>query len=195
MGTYISVFLTHDLSSFRDTTEAPTRLRQTEATCCEVSDYWRTVQPYEPYERNETRWAADEELDYVVHYAGPGSLWLAVTPRAARIHTGGRWRGFLSIPPLRRVHLAAFRSVAAALGSETMAISHDSTESVHEMFWAGATQSACVAALQASLGLPQASIDSIEPRVAAMTKHGVPNVWYLERIQQVASGSDTSQST
>jgi hypothetical protein len=185
---YISVFLTHNLPSFRDTNEALTRLRPTEAPCREVSAYWGTVQPYD---RNAMRWTAEEVLEDCVHYAGPGSLWLDVTPRAARIHTGGRWRGFLSILPLRRVHLAAFRAIAAALGSETMAISHDSIEKVHEIFWAGATQSACVAALQAALGLPQASIEAIEARIVALTEHTVPDVWYLERVSEVASTTET----
>jgi hypothetical protein len=179
MGTYVSVFLTHDLLSFQDTAEALTRLRQTEASCNEVREYWRNAQQYD---RDATEWSVSEALDGDVTYGGPGSLWLDITPRAARIHTGGRWRGFLSIPPLHRVHLAAFRSIAAALGSESMAISHDSNDNVQEIFWAGGTQSDCIAALQAEFGPPQPSIDAIDPRVVEMADHGVPEVWYLERI-------------
>ena len=157
------------------------RLRRTEPLCLEVAEYWQTV---ENYSRDATQWETGETLEDCIRYAGPGSLWLDVTPHAARIHTGGRWRGFLSIEPLRRVHLAAFRSIAEALSSDTMALSHDSTEQVHEIFWSGARQVDCVATLHSALGPPQPSIEAIEPRIAAMTERTVPDVWYLERVSR-----------
>jgi hypothetical protein len=175
------VFLTHALLSWRDTAETLTRLRRTESACREVAEYWRTV---ENNDQGAMQWTTDEAREDCIHYVGPGSLWLDITPCAARIHTGGRWRGFLSIEPLRYVHLAAFRSIAEALRSDTMALSHDSTERVHQIFWSGARQSECVAALQVALGPPQPSVDAIDPRIAAMTDRTVPDVWYFEQVSR-----------
>src|SRR5688572_24421626 len=138
MGTHISVFLTHTLPSWRDASDTLTRLRRTEPSCCEIGEYWRTVQGYE---HDATQWDIYEALEDSVRYTGPGFLRLEITPHAALIQTGGRWRGFLSNEPLRRVHLAAFQSIAEALCSGTMALSHDSTEPAHELFWSGARQS------------------------------------------------------
>jgi hypothetical protein len=175
------VFLAHALPLWRDTAETLMRLRQTEPACCEVAEYWRTVENVDP---DPTQWTTGEALEDCVHYVGPGSLWLDITSCAARIHTGGRWRGFLSIEPLRHVHLAAFRSIAEALRSDTMVLSHDCTERVHQIFWSGATQSECVATIHAALGPPQRSVDAIDPRITAMTERTVPDVWYFEQVSR-----------
>jgi hypothetical protein len=106
---------------------------------------------------------------------------LSITPAAARIYTGARWRGFLSIEPLRRVHLAAFRAIAGALGSETSAICADSTEDVAEVFLEGGTQGDCVAKLRETLGRPQGSVEVIAPAVVAEAERRVPRVWYWDR--------------
>jgi hypothetical protein len=63
-----------------------------------------------------------------------------------------------------------------------MALSHDSIEQIHELFWSGARQGECVAALHAVLGPPQPSINAIDPHIAGMTERTVPEVWYLERV-------------
>ena len=63
---------------------------------------WR-ADPLSPVDTNRPRYTA-------------WSLFLTITNQAAKIHTGGRWRGFLTLEPLRRVHLAAFRQIAGALG-------------------------------------------------------------------------------
>lgn len=186
MGTYINVFLTHDLRSWRDEDEARRRLQPTEPLCRAVDEYWRSVQSYEDYDMG---WGRSDTLEELVGYTGPGALYLEITPRAARIHTGARWRGFLTFPPLHRVHVAAFRSIAAALGSEKLAITHDSVESVAEAFWSGATQSECIAGLEAELGPPQPSLDRIEPWIIAEAEHKVPRVWYLDVLPVSAGGA------
>jgi len=179
MGTRISVFLEKDFPLFGDKETVLTRLRQTEATCGEVARYWRNV---DPTTSEVTEWEQWAVLGDYVRYAGPGSLGLVVARGAARIYTGARWRGFLSIPPLRLVHLEAFRSIGAALGSQSMAITHDSTDAVHETFADGGTLDDCLAALQATMGSPQHTIDAIDPDVVSATEREVPNVWFLERI-------------
>lgn len=184
MGTRTSVFITSDVPLVGDAEAVLKRLRQTETECRKLAAYWRTVGSDNV---DVTQWAPWETLDDCDRYTGPGSLSLEVTPRAARIHAGGRWRGFLSIPPLRIAHLAAFRSIAAALGAEMMAITHDSTDVVHETFWGGATLDDCCATLEAALGPPQPTVDAVDPRVVSATQHRVPDVWYLERVPKLGS--------
>ena len=113
-------------------------------------------------------------------YIGPGVLHLTVTPAAARISTGGRWRGFLSIEPLRRVHLPAFRAIAEAMGSAKMALCADSWDDVTDVFLGNGSQDDCIAAMRLAMGPPQPSIDSIAPDIVAQTEHGVPSVWFLD---------------
>src|SRR5688500_18374202 len=109
MGTRIEVFLSHDLKRFDDATATIARLNVAIPTAFAVRDYWRRVDS-SFYELDH--WEAHPiapRLPDLRRYDGPGSLQVTVTAVAARISTGGRWRGFLSIPALREVHLAAFR--------------------------------------------------------------------------------------
>jgi hypothetical protein len=179
MGTRTSVFLTSALPLLGDAELVLTRLRRTEAECRKLTAYWRSAGSAGP---DAAEWSLWEALDNCDRYRGPGSLGLVVTTRAIQIRAAGRWRGFLSIPRLRTAHLAAFRSIAAAIGSGLMAITHDSTEVVNETFWDGATLDDCVACLEAELGPAQPSVDAVDPSVSKATEHGVPNVWYLERL-------------
>jgi hypothetical protein len=146
-----------------------------------VRDYWRSVD-LDTHQADE-RWEAEPvtpRMPNVRRYSGPGSLYLTATPAAARISTGGRWRGFLSIEPLRRVHLAAFRAIARAMGSATLALCADSRDDVTDVFLANGSQNDCIAVMRSAMGPPQPSVESIAPDVVARTEHGVPSVWFLD---------------
>lgn len=188
MGTRIHVFLSHDLPAFDDPAATLARLDAALPAALAVRDYWDSVDPA-TFEID--RWAFDEPAVLRPtderRYDGPGGLWVTVMPRAARIHTAARWRGFLTIEPLRRVHLAAFRAIARALHSPRMAICHDSLDDVTASFRAGGTQEDCVGELQALLGPPQPSIDAVAPEVVAAAERGVPDVWYLVDARAGAS--------
>src|SRR5687767_111810 len=128
MGTRIDVYISHNLPRFDDAEATIARLNSALPTAFAVRHYWRSVEPsgYEP-----DRWEAEPvspRMPNVRRYSGPGALDLTVTPAAARISTGGRWRGFLSIEPLRRVHLPAFRAIAQAMGSAKSALCADRSE-------------------------------------------------------------------
>jgi hypothetical protein len=179
MGTRIHVLLTHDLQC-EDTAAVAARLAPVVPALIAVRDYWRSVGSGAD---NRNCWElqpANSREPHMRSYEGPGSIWLRLTSRAACIYTGGRWRGFLSIEPLRRVHLAAFRAIATALHSPTLAISHDSCGSVEDTFLANGTQQECIAMLLAAFGEPSSSVDAIGPEVAQQAEHGVPNLWYLD---------------
>jgi len=187
MGTHIHVYLDHNLPRFDDVNETVERLNGVLPTALDVRDYWRLVDP--SARRNEEVWKAepiDARLADKRMFYGPGALGLWVMKSTAKIHTGGRWRGFLSIEPLRRVHLAAFRDIAQAMGSAKMALCADSQDEPWDVFRAGGSQDECIAALRTALGPPQPSVDSIAPDVVAQVEHGVPSVWFLETIPAAA---------
>src|SRR5689334_13464649 len=130
MGTRIEVYLTHDLPRFDDVGAVLARLEGTMPAALAVRAFWRAEGSGA---FDEERWEAEAAgafLPNVRRYRGPGSLYLTMTRAAACIGTGGRWRGFLGIEPLRRVHLSAFRAIADALGSPELAICADSQDDV-----------------------------------------------------------------
>jgi hypothetical protein len=181
MGTRIHVYLTHNLPRFDDAAATIARLNSALPAAFAVREYWRSVDP-ETHQTDES-WEAEPitpRTPNLRRYSGPGSLYLTVTPAAALISTGGRWRGFLSIEPLRRVHLAAFRAIARALGSTKLALCADSCEDVTDAFLDDGSQEDCIAAMRSAMGPPQRSVGSIAPDIVAHTKHGVPSVWFLE---------------
>jgi hypothetical protein len=180
MGTRIHVYLSHDLPRFDDASDTMARLSSTLLAARAVRDYWFSADPGgNALDKWEVEPITSGKPD-LKFYNGPGHLFLGVTPVAARIITGGRWRGFLSIEALRAVHLNAFREVARALGSATLAICSDAFDDVSELFYANASQARCVEQLRTAMGPPQPSVDTIAPDVVAQTEHRVPGVWFLE---------------
>ncbi len=118
MGTRINVLLDHHLSDFHDREAVLVRLDPALASAVAVRDYGLLADPDYKHDDLKT-WRADPLSPVDTNrprYTAPGSLFLTITNQAAKIHTGGRWRGFLTLEPLRRVHLAAFRQIAGALG-------------------------------------------------------------------------------
>jgi len=178
MGTRTNVFLSTDGSLLRNTGEVLRRLHLAEVESLSVAKYWRRVEP-DGY--GATEWTIWEDLGDRVTYQGPGSLGLDIIRRGARLHAGARWRGFLSIPPLRSVHLSAFRSIAAALGADVMVITHDSVEAVYDVFETAGLDG-CIALLQETMGAPQPDVESVDSAVVAETEESVPDVWYLEQV-------------
>ena len=181
MGTRINVFLSHDLPRFDDAADTIARLNKELSAAFAVRNYWNSVDSgsHEFYDHWEAE-PVTPRMPHLRRYCGPGSLYLTVTPAAARIHTGGRWRGFLSIQPLREVHVAAFRAIARALCSSKLALCADSRDDVADVFLANGTQDECIAQLRSAMGDPQPSVELIAPEVVAQTEHGVPSVWFLD---------------
>jgi hypothetical protein len=179
MGVRIDVFLSHGLALPIDSDETLSRLNGCVGSALAVRDYWKSRGGGNDLDR----WTVEPEhrrLPHLKHFQGPGALWMSVTPRAARIGTGARWRGFLSIDDLRSLHLAAFRSIAAAMGSRSLAICADDNDAVTDVFLVGGSQADCIAVLSESLGPPQASVESIASDVTAVVEKGSPRVWFLD---------------
>src|SRR5688500_1884627 len=180
MGTRIDVYLSYDLSRFDDEAATLARLNSVLSAALAVREYWRAVNPG-GYKSD--RWEAEPvtpRTPNVRRYSGPGSLQLTVTPAAAQISTGGRWRGILSIEPLREVHLVAFRAIARAMRSAKLALCADSHDDVLAVFLANGSQDECIAQMRSTMGPPQPSLVSIQPEVVEQVEHGPPDVWFLE---------------
>ena len=187
MGTRINVLLDHNLTDYRNRESVLARLAAALPAALGVRDYWHAVDPRSPHDELSV-WRADPvspgELA-LHHYTGPGNLFLTVSPLAARIRTGGRWRGFVSNEPLRRVHLAAFRQIAVSVGSSTLALYADSCE-VDDLFWGGGTQWECIELMERIWGPPHLSVEQIDPKVSLAAESSVPLVWFLENSEFIA---------
>jgi len=188
MGTRINLLLDHDLTDFRNPEEVLSRLSPTIQAAEAVRDYWLASDPDSPHAPMSV-WEADPQSPRepgLRRFTGPGSLFLSVTASAARVRTGGRWRGFLAIEPLRRVHLLAFRAIARALGAGFMALYPDSDE-VDGLFWDGRPPWECVEWMEQRWGPPQGSIEDIDPSIAAAAEVYLPKpVWFLEGVKDGA---------
>ncbi len=115
-------------------------------------------------------------------YEAPGRIILRIGEKAAKISTGGRWRGFLSIEPLRQVHLRAFRDIARLLGGTRLTYFPDDDFVDDALYRENASQGECVELLLKRYGPPQPSVESIAPKIAAAVEKGVPQVWYVEDL-------------
>jgi hypothetical protein len=113
-------------------------------------------------------------------YEGPGGFFVTFGPRIANVRASARWRGFLSIEPLCRVHVPAFRAIAAALGATRLAFLPDDDSLILDARLGGASLDDCIAHMTQRWGPPQASVESISPEVVRATDYGVPPVWFLE---------------
>lgn len=183
MGTRINALFDHDLADYRDRDAILARLAAALPAALAVLGYWLANDTRSRH-TDRSQWRAEPDSPrnrLYQHYAGPGSLFLTVTAKAAKVHTGGRWRGFLSIEPLRLVHLAAFKAISAAMGASCMALFPD-FEEVDELLWDGRCAWACIGRLERTWGQPQKSVAEISPRVSEAAKRTVPNVWFLEDV-------------
>lgn len=184
MGTRINALFDHNLPDYRDRDECLRRLASATSATAAVRDYWLAADTEGPHSER-VEWQSDPILPFshnLRRYTGPGCLFLTVTQVSARVRTGGRWRGFLSIEPLRRVHLTAFHAIGRALGADTMALYGDSDE-VDGLFWDGLPLRACVEWMRGRWGPPKECTTVIDPLIVAATDHGPPLVWFLVNVE------------
>lgn len=176
--------MNHDVDDYRNQSAVLARLATTLPAALAVRDYWNANNPFLGPDTQD-KWIADLVMGYEKYnrsYTGPGSLFLKVGPYSAKIRTGGRWRGFLSIPPLHAVHLQAFRSIGQALGATQLAYFPD-CDDAWEVLYEGGRYSDAVPILTGYFGVPQPSVEAITPEISEETDHTVPAVWYSEEMR------------
>lgn len=182
MGTRVDVFLSHDLSRPDDGAETLERLQSAESDLLKLRDFAWPEASVGP--RPENRWEAQPvggRLPDLRLYYGP-ALQLMVTPKAAMIGTTYRWSHFLTDDENRRVHLSAFRAIAASFHSAALAICASTHDNVTGPFMQGEySQRDCVNALTQELGTPQSDVDTMPPAIVSLGPRESWKVWFLDR--------------
>jgi hypothetical protein len=186
MGVRVEAYLSHDLPSVTDTAATLARLKSSEATVRAVREYWLLVDPsgYAGADEWQTE-PIDPDLPSVRDYSGPGSLFLTVTPTAARVGAGARWSGFMTIEPLRRVHMAALRAIAAALHAPVMALCADDQGYAFESFCGNGSFEDCLASLRSELGAPIEGVEAIPADLEA--RPSLSKMWILDAVTPPSS--------
>lgn len=180
MGTRINVLMPHNLTDWADRDTVLRILSSTLSDAKAVAMYWidDASQPLAdeswiarpPFPPPETR-------DYHC-YSGPGPLFVAINPYSIHVRTGGRWRGFLSIQPLRTVHIRVFHSIANAFDARIFRCFPDD-DIATGAFWDAAEFDSCCAILDDRYGKALLLNDAVDPKIAAETDSGCPSLQYV----------------
>lgn len=182
MGTRVNVFLAHDLSRPEDGAETLQRLESAERELLALRDFAWPESSIGP--RPASRWELQpvgRRLPDLRLYYGP-ALQLMVLPKAAMIGTTFRWSQFLTDDEVRRLHLSAFRAIAASIQSAELAICASTHDDVTFPFMQGEySQRDCINALTRKLGPPQPDVDTIPPAIASLGPRESWQVWFLDR--------------
>ena len=187
MGTRTNLLVEHDLPDPFDRAAVLDRLEPSLSEAMAVHDFWKTYDP-DDAKCEEFCWEASPPFpaphDILVYYDAPGGLFVNFTfaSPVVNVRASLRWRGFLSIEPLRRVHLSAFRKLAALLGAKRIVYMPDDDPIIYDARLEGATLDDCIAELRRRWGPPQKTVELINPAVVREADHRVPSVWFLETI-------------
>ncbi len=185
MGTRANILADHTVPDQLDRPAVIFRLAPTLTATIAVRDYWNSTHPEDPGDLSD-RWTASPQAppprEKFVLYRGPGGFSITFGPKVANVRASARWRGFLSLEPVRRAHLLAFRRIAEALGASRLAYLPDDDPLTLDALTDGASLDDCIAEMRRRWGPPQASVESIDREVIEATEHGVPRVWFLEDV-------------
>jgi hypothetical protein len=187
VGTRANILVDHRVPDHLDRAVVIDRLAPTVPATIAVRDYWDSSDPDERRDQS-TCWTASPEFppphEKFVMYDGPGGFFIRLGSKVAVVRASARWHGFLSIEPLRRAHLPAFRAIARALGASRVVYLGDDDPITDAAEYDGASLDACIAEMERRWWPPQPSIESIAPDVVKATDHRVPSVWYIETIEE-----------
>lgn len=182
MSTRTHVIIDHQMTDYRDQKATVALLQPSIPAALAVDDYWRTVEPggVTP----TPSWIPQREHTVVSYldYAGPGSILLHFSQRVVVVSASARWSGFLSIEPLRRIHLNAFRSIAQCLQGTRLVLLPDASDVGYEAMREGLSQEQCIANLKEDYGSPQPSVESISPDAFTKPIPGSHLVWFVEAL-------------
>jgi hypothetical protein len=159
-------------------------LEKTTLACRAVEEYWRENDPhYEPdrfldwaiFDKGES-----DQLKDHWWFAGPGHLSIRFCPKVAEIFAGARWRGFLTISPLRGVHRAALLAIARAVGATGIILVPDYADELVDAAEEGQGFVECLKLIEEKWGPMQGDLDEIRPAVVADCATCPPKVWFLQ---------------
>ncbi|MCC9603756.1 hypothetical protein LOC67_24665 [Stieleria sp. JC731] len=144
------------------------------------------------------RWVAERpfpppETKHYHRYTGPGPLFVCVNPSTVRVRTGGRWRGFVGIQPLRTIHIEALTAIATAFRTKEFRCFPDN-DFVDDVFCDGVNFEDCVTVLDEHLGRPVMLKEEIDAHLAAETDSGCPLLQYVSAISMGGEPGDARES-
>jgi hypothetical protein len=186
MGTRTNILADHTVPDPLDRAAVLDTLAPALPEAMAVRDLWNTYNPGEAKVADD-RWSASPPAppphEWYVSYGAPGGLFVSFGSRVVNVRASLRWRGFLSIEPLRRVHLAAFRKIAGLVGARRIVyLPDDDLIILDAARLEGASLDDCISESRWRWGPSQASVEDIDPEVVRATEHGVPTAWYLEML-------------
>lgn len=185
MGTRINLLFGHGMRDWTDRHESIRILSSTLSATQKLAAYW-TDGVLNDSPDNE-RWVAappfpPPETRNYHRYTGPGPLFIDVNPFAVRVRTGGRWRGFVSIQPLRSIHIQVFNSLFNAFGALAYRIFPDS-DFLDDAFWEGGDFKTCTDVLNSRFGRPIPLQERVDPQMVAKVDARCPLVQYKYSLQ------------
>ena len=164
----------------------PAMLTQKVPTTADVDGYWRRVDPTESPGLTAWRsgWTSGitnvNSMRHGVVTVSAGTSMITIYPNVAVLSVAARWRGFLTIAPMRNVYRRMAHQVAAAFDSAYVIWVPDSFEQACNIAATDGLLSDVHASLLADYGPAQETLDAVSPAVAAEADHCPPNVWYIE---------------
>jgi hypothetical protein len=183
MGTRTNALVDHRVADPLRTETVVELLSPTVTDCRAVRDYWSSIEP--GYGDTNESWTSrfhhnPPEEDFV-WYEGPGGLRVRFGSRAAVVSALCRWRGFLSIEELQRVHANAFRSIARALGGTQVVLIPDDDEVEPMAKYDGAQLGDCVGVLRQRCGPPKRRTVLAEDD-SSLASPACWKVWHVESL-------------
>ncbi len=182
MSTRTHVIVDHRLEDYRDPKAAVTLLGQALPAVLAVASYWHSVEPENrALEPGPWRPAQDHSADQL-DYVGPGGFLVGFGRQVVLISASARWSGFLTIEPLRNVHLAAVRSIARCVGGTRLVLLPDAMDEGYDAITEALSQEECAARLRTKYGPPQPSVMAIPPNAFTAAIPGSHLVWFSEAL-------------
>jgi hypothetical protein len=182
VSTSTFVVVDHELKDYLDMDAAIALLAQTLPAIAAIDSYWESVDPLESKRESEPwRPAPNHKPDEPV-LLGPGALQLYFGPHVVRVGAAARWSGFLTIEPLRNIHLAGFRSLGQAFRGTRMLLLPDAMDEGYAAIYEALSLEECAARLEKKYGPPQPSVTAIPPNAFSAPIPASHLVWFREPL-------------
>ena len=182
MSTRTHVIVDHGLQDYLDMRSAVALLAQTLPTTTAIDSYWDSVDPLESKRAPEQWRPAPHHKSVEPVFTGPGGLLVNFGLHVICIYASARWSGFLTIEPLRTVHLTAFRSIARCVGGTRLLLLPDAMDEGYDVINEALSQDECAARLRNKYGPPQPSVTAIPPGAFTASVPGSHLVWFSEAL-------------
>jgi len=182
MSTRTDAITEHRSVNYRDIEATAKLLADSVPAGVALREYWSSVDPEssgpEPKLWRPAQHFSAENADYL----GPGGLLVAFGPKVLRISASARWSGFLTIKPLRDVHLVAFRSIAKCVQGTRLLLLPDGSDVGYHAVSEGLSLAECEAHLREEFGPPQPSVEAIPAGAFEAHIPGSHRVWFDEKL-------------